>query len=171
MGTYKHFNKGNKIFPYNVIQWNVVLLTEYIICVRHKSRDQPSRNRQKSETIFAQWSIIAQLGTAQGSGVPPQWLSDQRGWTAQGSGCVWVTFATVKPCDSIKLQYQRQISRLKWLTKKGSVFSRCIMWLYFCIKWDHRIGNIPPHTYANKLTEVVSTMPSINKQHNKVWGH
>lgn len=148
-----------------------MLLTEHRICVRHKSRDQPGQNRQKSETIFAQWSATAQLETAQGSGVPPQWLSDQRGWAAQGSHQVWVTFANDKLSDSIKLQYQRQISRLKWLTEKESVFSRCIMWLYFCIKWDHHIGNIPPHTYANKLTEVVSTMTSINKQHNKVWGH
>lgn len=84
---------------------------------------------------------------------------------------LWVTFATVKLSDSLKLQYQRQVSRLKWLTKKESVFSRCIMWLYFCIKWDHHIGNFPPLTYANKLTEVAGTMTSINKQHNKVWGH
>lgn len=168
MGTYKHFSKGNKIFPYNIIQWNLVLLTEDRICVRHKSRDQISQNRQESETIFDQRPMTAQLETAQGSGGPsPVAQSDP----AQGSHCVWVTFATVKLSGSLKLQHQRQICRLKWLTKKESMFSRCIMWLYFCIKWDHHIGNSPPHTYANKLTEVARTMTSINKQHNKVWGH
>lgn len=52
MATFTHCSKGKKVFPYNVIQWNLVLLTEYRICVRHKSRGQPSWNRQESETIF-----------------------------------------------------------------------------------------------------------------------
>lgn len=122
MGTYKHFSKGNKIFPYNIIQWNLVLLREDRICVRHKSRDQISQNRQESETIFDQWPMTAQLETAQGSGGPsPVAQSDP----AQGSHCVWVTFATVKLSDS-KTAAPKANLQTKMINKEG----KCVLEMY-----------------------------------------